>query len=320
MARFRIMFIAGLLALYCAAASAQPYPAKQIRMVLPFPPGSPSDIVGRAVGQKLAEQLGVAVVADNRVGAGGNLGIALAAKAPPDGYTILTTSPSIALSPALYHQTGYEAKDLATVARLAAIENVVLLHPAVPAKTLRQFVDLARKQPGKLNYGSGGAGTTNHLANELLKTLEKIDMVHVPYKGATLAAVALMGGEVDQVIVSVASAMPYIRTGRVRPIAVLSEKRVGPLPDVPTSKEAGMPAFTMSIWYGMLAPARTPQEIITRLYQECAKALQAADLRDRFAAAGVDPWLGTPEEFERLIKSETVRYARIAEKAGLKKE
>ena len=320
MSRFRIMIIAGLLALYCAAASAQSYPSKQIRMVLPFPPGSPSDIVGRAVGQKLAEQLGVAVVADNRVGAGGNLGIALASKAPPDGYTILTTSPSIALSPALYHQTGYEVKDLATVARLAAIENVVLLHPAVPAKTLRQFVDLARKQPGKLNYGSGGAGTTNHLANELLKTLEKIDMVHVPYKGATLAAVALMGGEVDQVIVSVASAMPYIRTGRVRPIAVLSEKRAGPLPDVPTSKEAGMPAFTMSIWYGMLAPVRTPHEIIVRLYQECAKALQAADLRERFAAAGVDPWLGTPEEFDRLIKSETVRYARIAEKAGLKKE
>jgi tripartite-type tricarboxylate transporter receptor subunit TctC len=320
MSRFSMMVVAGMMAVYCAAVSAQSYPARQIRMILPFPPGSPSDIVGRAVGQKLAEQLGVPVVADNRVGAGGNLGIALAAKAPPDGYTILTTSPSIALSPSLYQNTGYDAKDLATVARLAAIENVVLLHPGVPAKTLRQFVDLARRQPGKLNYGSGGAGTTNHLANELLKTLEKIDMVHVPYKGATVAAVALMGGEVDQVIVSVASAMPYIRSGKVRAIAVLSEKRVGPLPDVPTSKESGMPAFTMSIWYGMLAPARTPHDIIARLYQECAKALQAADLRERFAAAGVDPWPGTPEEFERLIKSETARYARIVEKAGLKKE
>jgi tripartite-type tricarboxylate transporter receptor subunit TctC len=320
MFRTRIMIAAGVLALSGTAAFSQPYPTKQIRMILPFPPGSPSDIVGRAVAQKVSEQLGVAIIADNRAGAGGNLGTALAAKAPPDGYTIMTTSPSIALSPSLYQHTGYDVKELAPIARLAAIENVVLLHPSVPAKTLRQFVELARKQPGKLSYGSGGAGTTNHLANELLKTLEKIDILHVPYKGATVAAVSLMGGEVDQVIVSVASAMPYIRTGRVRPIAVLSEKRVGPLPDVPTSKESGMPQFTMSIWYGMLAPARTPNEIITRLYQECAKALQAADLRERFAAAGVDPWLGTPEEFDRLIKSETTRYARIAEKAGLKKE
>ena len=320
MSRIRILVTSVLLALPCAAAWAQAYPSKPIRMILPFPPGSPSDIVGRSVGQKLSEQLGVAVTADNRVGAGGNLGSALAAKAPPDGYTIMTTSPTIALSPALYHHTGYDAKELAPIARLAAIENVVLVHPAVPAKTIRQFVDLARRQPGKLNYGSGGPGTTNHLANELLKTLEKIDIVHVPYKGATVAVVALMGGEVDQVIVSVASAMPYIRTGRVRPVAVLSEKRVGPLPDVPTARESGLPAFTMSIWYGMLAPARTPGDIIMRLYQECAKALQAADLRERFAAAGVDPWLGTPEEFDRLIKSETVRYARIAEQAGLKKE
>jgi len=320
MSRIRIMIAAGLLALPCAAALAQPYPTKTIRMMLPFPPGSPSDIVGRAVGQKISEQLGVSVIADNRAGAGGNLGISLAAKAPPDGYTILITSPSIALSPSLYKQTGYDAKELAAVARLAAIENVVLVHPSVPAKTLRQFVDLARKQPGKLSYGSGGAGTTNHLANELLKTLEKIDILHVPYKGATVATVSLMGGEVDEVIVSVASAMPYIRTGRVRPLAVLSEKRVGPLPDVPTSKEAGMPQFTMSIWYGMLAPVKTPNEIIKRLYQESAKALQSADLRERFTAAGVDPWIGTPEEFDRLIKSETARYAKIVEKAGLKKE
>jgi tripartite-type tricarboxylate transporter receptor subunit TctC len=320
MFRTCILIAAAVLALNGTAAFSQSYPTKQIRMILPFPPGSPSDIVGRAVAQKVSEQLGVAIIADNRAGAGGNLGTALAAKAPPDGYTIMTTSPSIALSPSLYQHTGYDAKDLAPIARLAAIENVVLVHPSVPAKTLRQFVELARKQPGKLSYGSGGAGTTNHLANELLKTLEKIDILHVPYKGATVAAVSLMGGEVDQVIVSVASAMPYIRTGRVRPIAVLSEKRVGPLPDVPTSKESGMPQFTMSIWYGMRAQARTPNDIITRLYQECAKALQAADLRERFAAAGVDPWLGTPEEFDRLIKSETARYARIAEKAGLKKE
>ena len=322
MFRFRIFIAAGLLALSCTIAWGQAaYPAKSIRLVLPFPPGAPSDIIGRAVGNKLSQQMGVSVVADNRVGAGGNIGLGIVAKSPPDGYTIVVTTPAIALSPSLYLNLGYDPqKDLTPVARLAAIENVVLVHPGVPAKSLRDFVELARKQPGKLTYGSGGAGTTNHLANELLKSLEKIDILHVPYKGATVAAVALMGAEVDEVIVSVASSLPYIRTGKVRAIAVLSEKRVAALPDVPTAREAGVPGFYMSIWYGMLGPGHMPIELVTRLNQEAVKALASADLRKSFAAQGVDPWPGTPAEFDSLIKSETARYARIAEKAGLKKE
>ena len=322
MFRFRIIIAAGLLALSCTIAWGQAaYPAKSIRLVLPFPPGAPSDIIGRAVGNKLSQQMGVSVVADNRVGAGGNIGLGIVAKSPPDGYTIVVTTPAIALSPSLYLNLGYDPqKDLTPIARLAAIENVVLVHPGVPAKSLRDFVELARKQPGKLTYGSGGAGTTNHLANELLKSLEKIDILHVPYKGATVAAVALMGAEVDEVIVSVASSLPYIRTGKVRAIAVLSEKRVAALPDVPTAREAGVPGFYMSIWYGMLGPGHMPIELVTRLNQEAVKALASADLRKSFAAQGVDPWPGTPVEFDSLIKSETARYARIAEKAGLKKE
>ena len=322
MFRFRIIIAAGLLALSCTIAWGQAaYPAKSIRLVLPFPPGAPSDIIGRAVGNKLSQQMGVSVVADNRVGAGGNIGLGIVAKSPPDGYTIVVTTPAIALSPSLYLNLGYDPqKDLTPIARLAAIENVVLVHPGVPAKSLRDFVELARKQPGKLTYGSGGAGTTNHLANELLKSLEKIDILHVPYKGATVAAVALMGAEVDEVIVSVASSLPYIRTGKVRAIAVLSEKRVAALPDVPTAREAGVPGFYMSIWYGMLGPGHMPIELVTRLNQEGVKALASADLRKSFAAQGVDPWPGTPAEFDSLIKSETARYARIAEKAGLKKE
>ncbi|MEQ1776545.1 MAG: tripartite tricarboxylate transporter substrate binding protein [Burkholderiales bacterium] len=321
MFRICILIVTGLLALHSTAAVAQTYPNKPIRMILPFPPGAPSDIVGRAMAQKLSEQLGVNVIADNRVGAGGNLGISLAAKSPPDGYTIMTTSPSIAISPVLYKNTGYDAqRDLVAIARFASIENVMVVHPSVPVKTLRQFIDLARKQPGKLNYGSGGAGTTNHLANELLKTLENLNIVHVPYKGATVATVALMGGEVDQVVVSVASILSQIRAGKLRAIVVLSEKRVPTLPEVPTSTEAGVPAFRMSIWFGLLGPARLPPEIIAKLNQESLKALASPDLLQRFAGAGVDPWPGTPEQMDQLIRSETARYAKIAEKAGLKKE
>lgn len=321
MSRIRIMIVTALLVLSGTAAAQAPYPSKPIRLVLPFPPGAPSDIIGRALGNKLAEQLGVPVVADNRVGAGGNVGIAIVAKALPDGYTISVTTPAIALSPSLYNNLGYDPhKELTPVARLAAIENVVLVHPSVPAKTLREFVELARKQPGKLTYGSGGLGTTNHLANELLKTLEKIDLLHVPYKGATVAAVALMGAEVDEVIVSVASSLPYIRSGKVRPIAVLSEKRVAQLPDVPTSKEAGLPGFQMSIWYGMLAPGGMSKELVARLNTEAIKSLNSAEVRKSFAAQGVDPWPGTAAELDALIKSETTRYAKIIERAGLKKE
>ncbi|MBI3056040.1 MAG: tripartite tricarboxylate transporter substrate binding protein [Betaproteobacteria bacterium] len=309
-----------VVASFCGSALAQSYPSKPIRLVLPFPAAGPSDIVGRVVGQKLAEQLGENVVPDNRVGAGGSVGIAAVTKAPPDGYTVMVVSAAIAIIPSLYANLSYDAlRDLAPVARLATIENVLLVHPSVPAKTLRQFVTLARANPGKLNYGSGGPGTTNHLANELLKNLEKINMVHVPYKGATLATVALIGGEVDEVIVSVASALPMIQTGKVRPLAVLSERRVATLPDVPTAKESGVDDFLMSIWYGMFAPAGTPREIISRLNREIMKALESPAMRERMAAAGIDPWPGTPEQMAGLLRSETARFAKIIESAGLKK-
>jgi tripartite-type tricarboxylate transporter receptor subunit TctC len=309
-----------VVASFCGSVLAQSYPSKPIRLVLPFPAAGPSDIVGRAVGQKLAEQLGENVVPDNRVGAGGSVGIAAVTKAPPDGYTLMVVSAAIAIIPSLYANLSYDAlRDLAPVARLATIENVLLVHPSVPAKTLRQFVTLARANPGKLNYGSGGPGTTNHLANELLKNLEKINMVHVPYKGATLATVALMGGEVDEVIVSVASALPLIQTGRVRPLAVLSERRVATLPDVPTAKESGVDGFLMSIWYGMFAPAGTPREIISRLNREIMNALESPAMRERMAAAGIGPWPGTPEQMRDLLRSETARFAKIIASAGLKK-
>jgi tripartite-type tricarboxylate transporter receptor subunit TctC len=273
------------------------------------------------VGQKLSEQLGENVIPDNRPGAGGNLALAAVAKSAPDGYTLTVSTPGIALSPSLYKNMQYDPlKDLTPVARLATIENVMLVHPSVPTKTLNDFIALARAKPGKLNYGSGGPGTTNHLANELLKYLEKIDIVHVPYKGATVATIALIGGEVDEVIVSVASVLPLINSGKVRPLVVLSENRLATLPNVPTSKEAGYPKFQMSIWYGMFAPAGTPRDIIMKLNREVLKGMEGREAREKMAAAGIDPWPGSPEQLDALVRSEMARYATIIKAAGIPKE
>ena len=305
----------------CGTALAQGYPSKPIKLILPFAPGSPSDMVGRTIGQKMGAQMGQNLVPDNRASSGGTLGLTLAAKSPPDGYTVLVTSPTIAISPVLYANLQYDSlKDFAPVARLATIENVMLVHPSVPAKTLKEFIALARANPGKLNYGSGGPGTTNHLANELLKNPQKINLLHAPYKGATLAAQALMGGEVDEVILAVAPALPFIKSGRVRAVVVLSEKRVPTLPEVPTAAESGFPGFRMSIWYAMFVPAGTPRDIIMRLYREAEKALQDPELLARMSNAGMDPWLGTPEELGILLRGEITRFAKIAQSAGLKKE
>ena len=276
-------------------------------------------MVGRALGQKLSEQIGANVVPDNRAGAGGNVGIAAAAKSPPDGYTLLLSTPGIAISPSLYSKLGYDAtRDFVPVARVTSIPNVMVVHPSVPAKTLKQFIALARAHPGKINFGSGGPGTTNHLANELLKSIEKIDMVHVPYKGATVGMMALIGGEVDEVILPVASAIPQVRAGRVRALAVLSERRVPSLPEVPTAKEAGVDNFVVTVWYGLFAPAGTPRAIVERLAREVIRALESPELRNQLDNMGVDPWPGTPDELESLVRSETARYATLIKSIGLR--
>ena len=302
-------------------ATAQSYPLKPIRMVVPFPAGASSDIVGRMLGQKISEQLGEQVHVDNRAGAGGNLGIGVAAKSAPDGYTMVIATSSIAVSVSLYLNPGYDAlRDLAPVARLTSIPNVLLVHPSVPAKNLRQFINLARASPGKLNFGSGGAGTTNHLANELLKHLEKINMVHVPYKGVTQAMTAMMGGEVDEVVMPVSTAIPHIRAGKVRALAVLTELRIATLPDVPTGIEAGVAGFTMPLWYGMFAPAATPRDIVSRLSRELTRALESADIRSRLTSLGVDPWPGTPEQLGELLRADIQRYGAIVRSAGLPRQ
>ncbi len=313
------MAMLGLLPFGASTFAQTGYPVKPIRLIVPFPAGAASDVVGRMLGQKMSELLGEQVIADNRAGAGGNLGIGVTAKSPPDGYTILIATASIAVSPAIYANLGFDpVKDLAPVARLSSTPNILLVHPSVPAKTLREFVNLARAAPGKLNFGSGGAGTTNHLANELLKHLEKINIVHVPYKGVTQAMTAMMGGEVDEVVMPVTTAIPQIRAGKVRALAVLMDQRIASLPEVPTAREAGVPGFVMPVWYGLFAPAATPRDIVQRLNQTLAKVLAMPDVRTRLTDQGVDPWHGTPEQLGELLRKDIERFGVIARSAGLK--
>jgi len=307
----------------CAADSviAQAYPVKPVRVIFPFPAGGPTDLLGRAVAQKLSDQTGQQFIADTRPGAGGNLGLELAAKAPPDGYTIVLSSPLVAISPSLYAKLNYDpAKDLAPISQIAIIQNGLLVHPSVPAKSLKEFIQLARRNPGKLNFGSGGVGTTTHLAPELLQSLAGLKMVHVPYKGSGQALVGMISGEVDMLIMAVPAAASQIQAGKVRALAVLSNQRSPLIPQVPTSKEAGVEHFEVPIWYGILAPAATPREIITRLNAELSKALTAPDMKERLASAGIEPMTSTPEQFASFIKSETVRFAKVIKDAGIKPE
>lgn len=314
--------LCGALALACCAlgssvALAQAYPARAIRFILPFPPGGPTDLLGRAIAQKLSEQIGQPVVTDNRPGAGGNLGLELAAKSPPDGYTITLSSSIIALAPSLYKKLNYEQKDLAAVALVAEIRNVILVHPSVPAKSVKELIALARKNPGKLNYGSGGVGTTTHLTPELIMSITKTKIVHIPFKGSGLALIALTSGEIDVLIMAVPAAAGQVKAGRARGLAVLSAERSSALPDVPSAKELGIEDYIVQLWYGILTPAATPPNLIGRLNAEIVKAINSPDLKKRLQDAGIDPLTSTPEEFARFIASETPRYAKIVKGAGI---
>ena len=314
--------LCGALALACCAlgssvALAQAYPARTIRMILPFPPGGPTDLLGRAIAQKLSEQIGHPVVADNRPGAGGNLGLELAAKSPPDGYTIALSSSIIALAHSLYKKLNYEQKDLAAVALVAEIRNVILVHPSVPAHSVKELIALARKNPGKLNYGSGGVGTTTHLTPELIMSITKTKMVHIPFKGSGLALIALTSGEIDVLIMAVPAAAGPVTGGGARGLAVLSTERSSALPDVPSAKELGIEDYIVQLWYGILTPAATPPNLIGRLNTEIVKAVNSPDLKKRLQEAGIDPLTSTPEGFTKFIASETPRYAKIVKDANI---
>jgi len=304
-----------------APAAAQSYPSKPVRFILPFPPGGPTDILGRIIGQRLAVQLNQPVVPENRPGAGGNVGTEFAAKQPADGYAIVLASPSLSISPGLYKKLGYDpVKDFAPITLVAQIPNVLLVHPSVPAKTLKEFVQLAKAHPGKLNFGSGGLGTSNHLGSEMLRGLTGINMVHVPYKGSNEAMIGMIGGHVDMVVIGVPPTLPHIKAGRVRPLAVLAAERLPYLPDVPTSREAGVANYEVITSYGILAPAGTPREVVNRLNAEWLKIAVMAETKERMSGAGYEPMTSTPEQYGEFIKTEMVRWAKVIKDANVKIE
>ena len=315
------LILAAFTALAMTSAFGQGYPNRPVRVIIPFPPGGTLDTLGRALAQKLTEQMGQTVITDNRPGAGGNLGLELTAKAAPDGYTMVLSSPLISISPSLYSKLNYDPqKDLAPVSLVAQIQNVLLVHPSVPAKTLKDLVQVARASPGKLNYGSGGVGTTTHLAPELMQSLTKTKLVHVPFKGSGLALLGLISGQVDVLIMAVPAAQAQVEAGKARALAVLSEKRATPMPKVPTTKEAGIDGLVVDIWYGILVPSATPPAIVNRLNSEINKALAAPDLKDKLLTVGVQPLGNTPDQFASFIRSEAVRFSKVIKDAGIKPE
>ena len=300
-----------------AQAQAQNFPNRPIRLILPFPPGGGTDILGRIFAQKLGESFGQNVIAENRPGAGGNVGAEYTVRQAPDGYTIVLCSPSIAISPSLYKKLNYDpVKDLAPISLVASIPNLLVVHPSVPAKTLQEFTALARKNPGKLNFGSGGAGTTNDLGARYFIAENKLNIAMIPHKGVNQAQIALLSGEIDVLVIGTAAAAPFVKAGKLRALAALGDKRDSEVPQVPTAAEAGMPWFTVDTWYGVLAPAATPRDIINRLNTEVVKVLKDPDTRKRLAARGTDPLTSTPEEFARFIKSETERWGKVVRASG----
>ena len=314
---------AWLVALALVAANVQAqdaYPAKPVKLILPFPPGGPTDILGRLISDKLSASLGQPVITENRGGAGGNVGAETAARSAPDGYTIVLVAPSLAISPTLYSKLNYDpVKDFAPISLVATVPNVLVTQPAL-ASTMAEFIALAKSKPGGLNFGSGGSGTSNHLAGELFNLVAGTKLVHVPYKGVNLAMQDVLGGPIHLVVIGVPAAGPHIKSGRLRALAVVAPQRLAALPDVPTAAEASLANYEVTTWYGILAPAGTPRPIVMRLNGELVKIMHSAEVKERLAGLGTDPVTTTPEEFAAYIKQEIAKWGDVIRKAGLKAE
>jgi tripartite-type tricarboxylate transporter receptor subunit TctC len=297
---------------------AQSYPNQPIRFVVNFPPGGGTDFTARIIGPKLAERLGQPVVIENRAGGGGNVGAEFVAKARPDGYTIGIVTVDITPGPSLYKKLTYDpTKDFAPISLVAQNPLVFLVSLNLPVKNLKEFVEYAKANPGKINYGSSGMGGLGHLSGELLKSLAKINMVHAAYKGAGPALVGLVGGEIDMTVVSAASAMPHIQAGKARAFAVLGKERIASLPDVPTSKEAGVDNFEALYWSGILAPLGTPRDIINRLNGEWAKIAAMPDVIEQIRKGGLETVSGTAEQFSELMRAEVARWGKVIKEANI---
>jgi tripartite-type tricarboxylate transporter receptor subunit TctC len=303
-------------------AGAQEYPTKPIRLVITYPPGGNTDLVGRALALKLGEFMGQQVVVDNRGGAGGVLGSMITAQSAPDGYTImLGTSAGMVINPLLSRKLTYDpVKDFAPVSMVVIVPQLLVINPQLPVKNVRELIAFAKAKPGYLNAGSSGVGTPNHFGTELLKWLAGVDIVHVPYKGGAPALTDLLGGQIQMAFSSVPAVLPHIKAGRLVALGVGSAKRSPALPNIPTIAEAGVPGYEYTTWYGVFAPAKTPRTLIARLNAEIVKAMETPDIKDRFTALGGDPDPGTPEELRAYMAIESAKWAKIIKAANIRIE
>lgn len=311
--------------LFCAASVlsvsclAQSYPAKPVRVIVGWPPGGGADIVGRALAQELSKHFGQQFIVDNRPGASGNIGAALAARSPADGYTVVVVGGNHNTNIHLYKKIGYDPiKDFEPISILTSVSNLLVVHPSVPVRTVGDLVALARTKPGQISYGSAGNGTTGHLAMELLRMTAKIDMMHVPYKGSSVFLSDLVGGQLSAGFDNVLSSAPHVKAGRLRGIATSGARRAPTMPDLPTVAESGFPGFEVPLWQGILAPAGTPRGIVEQLHAAVVASLQKPELRERFDRLGGEVIGSTPEEFRMFIRREVEKWGKVIRESGIR--
>lgn len=314
---FRYLLVACVLA--SAVGHAQTYPVKPVRLIIPFAPGGGNDILGRLIGGKLAELIGQQVVIDNRAGAGGTIGAELAAKAAPDGYTLVIGHiGTLAVNPTLYPKLAYDPlRDFQPISLFAKVANMMVIHPSLPVKSVKDLIALARAKPGMLVYGSGGNGGAGHLATEYFKLLAKVDIRHIPYKGTGPALVDLLAGQTQLIFAGIPGTVAHVKSGRLRPLAVSTAKRLAVFPDVPTVAET-VPGYEATQWYGVLAPTGTPAAVVSRLNREIDTGLKDPRIQERLVAGGSEPFASTPEEFSAYIKAEIARWAPVIKAAAIR--
>jgi tripartite-type tricarboxylate transporter receptor subunit TctC len=317
-----LLLLVTLVLFQAGAALAQPgWPNRPVRMVVPGPAGGGADIIARIVVARLAERLGQQVIIDNRAGAGSMIGDELVAKSAPDGYTLLLGTAALATNPAIYKDVRYDARrDFAPVTLAILSPNILVVHPSLPVKTVKELIAFAQAHPGQMNFASAGTGTNPHLSMELFLSMAKLTMVHVPYKGSSPAIVDLIAGHVAVMTSTILTAIPHVRSGRMRALGVTGAKRLAALPEVPTIAEAALPGYEAVQWYGILAPAKTPEPIVLKLNSDIVRVLQSPDVRAKLVNDGAEPAGNTPDEFARFIRSETEKWARVARAAGIKPE
>jgi len=318
-ARIAFVFLVAFLA--AAAARAQTWPSKPIRYIVPFPPAGATDITARIMADKISGPLGQSVVVENRPGAAGNVGTEFVARSAPDGYTILQLTVAQSISATLYTKINYDVeKDLAPAAMVALVPNVMIVHPSVPAKSVAEFIALAKAKPGKINFASSGSGTSIHMSAEMFKMLTGVNIVHIPYKGSGPALADMLGGQVDVMFDNLTSSIGHIRSGKLRALAVTTVTRYPELPELPTMQEAGVPGYEATAWFGIVVPRGTPRDAIVRINGEVNKALAQADVKEKLAQQGALARSWTPEEFGSFIHNEVVKWAKVVKASGAKVE